>query len=80
MIRPDVVLAIARAESRLTRRLVRYWVFLVLAWGVGILGYVNYAFILHAPFSAYSATVAAISKLPRLRARTRLASLVCFNP
>ena len=61
MIRLDVVLAIARAEGRLTRRLVRYWVFLVLAWSVGILGYVNYAFILHARFSAYSATVAAIN-------------------
>ena len=61
MIRLDVILAIARAEGRLTRRLVRYWVFLVLAWGFGILGYVNYAFILHARFSAYSATVAAIN-------------------
>ena len=61
MIRLDVILAIARAEGRLTRRLVRYWVFLVLAWGLGILGYVNYAFILHARFSAYSATVAAIN-------------------
>ena len=31
MIRLDVILAIARAEGRLTRRLVRYWVFVVLA-------------------------------------------------
>jgi ABC-type transport system involved in multi-copper enzyme maturation permease subunit len=61
MIRPDVVLAIARAEGRLTRRLVRYWVFLVLAWGFGILGYINYAVFLHRQFSAYSATAAAIN-------------------
>ena len=31
MIRPWAILGVARAEARLTRRLVRYWVFLGLA-------------------------------------------------
>jgi ABC-type transport system involved in multi-copper enzyme maturation permease subunit len=57
MIRPDVVLAIARAEGRLTRRLVRYWVFLALAWIIGAAGYLQYA-LGHRQLSAYSATAA----------------------
>ena len=31
MIRPGIVWALARAETRLTRRLVRYWLFVVLS-------------------------------------------------
>lgn len=61
MIRLDAVLAIARAERRLTRRLVRYWVFVVFAWLIGTFGYVQYAVILHRNFSAYSATAASIN-------------------
>ena len=61
MIRLDVVLAIARAEGRLARRLVRYWVFLVLAWMIGTLGYLQYGIFLHRPFSAHSATAAMLN-------------------
>jgi hypothetical protein len=59
MIRPGVVACVARAEARLTRRLVRYWVFLVLALALGAAGYVYYA-ALHGLFSSFSATISAI--------------------
>jgi ABC-type transport system involved in multi-copper enzyme maturation permease subunit len=61
MIHLDTILVIARAERRLTRRLVRYWVFVVLAWMIGTAGYLQYAVALHMPFSAYSATAASIN-------------------
>jgi hypothetical protein len=56
MIRPGMIFGLARAEARLTRRLVRYWVFLSIAFGIGILGFIYYWW-LHNSFSAYSATV-----------------------
>ena len=37
MIRLGIILGIARAEARLTLRLVRYWVFQLLASAVGLL-------------------------------------------
>ncbi len=57
--RPDVVRAVMRAEMRLTRRLVRYWVFLSLALISG-LGIFLYYCSLHAFFSSHSGTAAAI--------------------
>ncbi len=59
MIRFRETYAIARAEMRLTRRLVRYWVFLVLSYLIGLVGYLYYAAI-HAFFSSFSASVASI--------------------
>ena len=53
------VLTVARAEIRLTRRLVRYWVFLILSYIFGIAAYFYYGTI-HGLFSSYSATVASI--------------------
>ncbi len=53
------VLGIARAEARLLRRLVRYWVFVVLAWLVGFAVYFWYSFI-HGFASSYSASVGSI--------------------
>ncbi len=58
--RLENVLGIARAEARLTRRLVRYWVFLALAFILVVGSYLYYAFI-HSFFSSYSASVGAIS-------------------
>jgi ABC-type transport system involved in multi-copper enzyme maturation permease subunit len=52
--------AIARAEMRLTRRLVRYWAFLAIAYAVGAVAWLYYSF-LHAFFSSFSATVASIN-------------------
>jgi ABC-type transport system involved in multi-copper enzyme maturation permease subunit len=60
MIRGGIVLAIARAEGRLTRRLVRYWVFVVVAWLVGVASYLYYG-LLHRWSSAYGATMALLS-------------------
>lgn len=56
MIRPGVVWTIARAEGRLTRRLVRYWVFLTLAWGIGIAAYVFYGALPYIFWSNYGPT------------------------
>jgi ABC-type transport system involved in multi-copper enzyme maturation permease subunit len=60
MIRPGVVLGIARAEARLARRLVRYWVFTVIATIVGCALYAYYAW-LHWLASGFSATVSVIN-------------------
>lgn len=60
MIRPGVVIGIARAEARLTRRLVRYWVFMILAALLALLAYTQYSFI-HYLASAYSSTVASMN-------------------
>ncbi len=57
--RKDVVVAVMRAELRLTRRLVRYWIFLTLALVSGLVIYLYYCG-LHAFFSSYSATAANI--------------------
>lgn len=48
--------AVARMERRHTRRLVRYWVFLSIAYLFGVGGYVYYS-VLHAFFSSLSASV-----------------------
>ncbi len=55
----DVVASVMRAELRLTRRLVRYWIFLTLALLSGLVIYLYYS-VLHAFFSSYSATAAII--------------------
>ncbi len=57
--RRDVVLSVMWAELRLTRRLVRYWIFLTLALLSGLLIYLYYCG-LHAVFSSFSATAANI--------------------
>jgi ABC-type transport system involved in multi-copper enzyme maturation permease subunit len=51
--------AVTRMERRHTRRLVRYWVFLSIAYLFGIGGYVYYS-ALHALFSSLSASVGMI--------------------
>jgi len=60
MIRLQTILAIARAEMRLTRRLVRYWVFVSLAVLVGAVAFAYYG-LLHYFVSAFSATAAVIN-------------------
>ncbi len=60
MIRVKQVMAIARAEGRITRRLARYWIFLALAYLVGIFFFVQYS-VIHGLFSSFSATVAMIT-------------------
>ncbi len=54
------VWSIARAEARLARRLVRYWVFLVLSCLISVVFFLYY-FFLHYSFSGYSGTVAGIN-------------------
>lgn len=54
------ILGLARAEARLVRRLVRYWVFLVLAVGLMVAYYFIYA-ALHGFFSAWSPSVGALN-------------------
>jgi ABC-type transport system involved in multi-copper enzyme maturation permease subunit len=51
--------AVARMERRHTRRLVRYWVFVGVAYVLGIGGYLYYS-VLHALFSSLSASVGMI--------------------
>jgi len=60
VIRPAPVIAIARAELRLTRRLARYRVFLVLACLIGVLVYLNLAMI-HGFASTYSSSLSTLS-------------------
>ena len=55
----SAVLALTRAEIRLTRRLARYWVFMGLAFVIGLVTWLYYSF-LHGLFSSYSATVSTI--------------------
>lgn len=52
----DNVMAVARLERRHTQRLLRYWVFLAIAYLVAIGMYVYYA-VVHALFSSVSASV-----------------------
>ncbi len=58
--RPAIVWGVARAETRLTRRLVRYWVFLSISALLGLAGYGYYA-LLHYLFSGHSSTAAMIN-------------------
>ena len=60
MIRMKQIMAIARAEARITRRLVRYWIFLGMACLIAILYYLLLAYV-HGFFSSYSSTIAVIS-------------------
>jgi hypothetical protein len=39
MIRMEKVMAIARAETRVTRRLVRYWIFLSISFLIALIYY-----------------------------------------
>ena len=55
----NTVKSVMFAEMRLTRRLVRYWVFCTLAMLAGVLIYLYYS-LLHSFFSSYSATAASI--------------------
>ncbi len=59
MVRPGAVLAFAGSELRLTRRLVRYWVFLALSYLVALIAVLYYS-VLHSFVSSYSATAASI--------------------
>ena len=59
MIRLPEVLALVRAELRLSRRLVRYWVFLGLAYLLAIVAYLYYS-ALHMLASSWSGTAALI--------------------
>ncbi|MFB3105328.1 MAG: hypothetical protein ACE1ZA_10410, partial [Pseudomonadales bacterium] len=56
MIRIPLILAIARAETRSTRRLARYWIFAVLSVLVSFLIYMQYA-AMHGFASRFSATI-----------------------
>ena len=56
MIRLPLILAIARAEIRSTRRLARYWIFAVLSVLVSFLIYMQYA-AMHGFASRFSATI-----------------------
>ncbi len=60
MIRPGFILGIARAEARLTRRLVRFWVFASLAMLIGLGAYLQLYF-LHRFISHLSASAAALN-------------------
>ncbi len=58
--RLSMILAIARAEIRSIRRLVRYWMFAVLSVGITFLIYLYYAGI-HGFVSRFSATIGAVA-------------------
>ncbi len=60
MIDVTKILAVARTEARLTRRLTRYWLFLALAFGGGLLLFFYYSAI-HAFGSAFSPTIGMIN-------------------
>ena len=60
MNRLKTILALARAEARLTRRLVRFWVFQTIALLIGVIIFLYYSW-LHFSFSTYSATAAIIN-------------------
>ena len=59
MIRLPMILAIARAEIRSVRRLIRYWMFSILSVGITFLIYLFYAG-LHGFVSRLSATIGAM--------------------
>ena len=60
MIRFGVLMGVAAAESRIARRLVRYWVLTILTSIIGVIMYAYYA-ALHHFFSSFSASVASIN-------------------
>jgi len=59
MLNMKSVWSIAQAETRITIRLVRYWVFLVFSYLIMFIAFVYYS-ILHGLFSTYSATAGLI--------------------
>ncbi len=59
MIQMEKIMAIARAETRVTRRLVRYWIFLSIGFLIALI-YYFYLATLHGLFSSYSGTVGMI--------------------
>jgi hypothetical protein len=60
MIRPGIVWGVAKAEARLSRRLVRYWLFQSLAGVVGLVIFLYYYW-LHYAFSSWSGTAAMLN-------------------
>lgn len=60
MIRMKQVMAIARAETRITRRLARYWVFLGLACLIALITYATIS-VVHGLYSSYSGTIGVIA-------------------
>jgi hypothetical protein len=56
MINMKKISAIAGAEMRLTRRLVRYWIFLGFSYLIALAAYSFYSY-WHSPYSSYSATI-----------------------
>ncbi|MBN1831898.1 MAG: hypothetical protein JW896_07285 [Deltaproteobacteria bacterium] len=59
MIRMKKIMAIAGAETRVTRRLVRYWIFLSIGFLIALI-YYFYLATLHGLYSSYSGTVGMI--------------------
>lgn len=60
MIKIKRVKAIANAEMRITRRLLRYWIFLGFSYFIALIAYAWYSY-WHSLYSSYSATVALCS-------------------
>ena len=60
MININNVISFARAETRLTRRLVRYWCFVSISCLIAIIIFLIYS-VMHGVYSSYSATEALLS-------------------
>ena len=60
IIRVKRIMAISRAESRTTRRLTRYWIFLSLAYLITFIPYARQSYI-HGIFSSYSGILGALA-------------------
>ncbi len=60
MININNVISFARAETRLTRRLVRYWCFVSISYLIAIIIFLIYS-VMHGVYSSYSATEALLS-------------------
>ena len=69
------LLAVAFAEIRSARRLVRTWLFAVLSWLIGVVSYFYYA-VLHGFASSYSATLGFIN--PRFLMSSVAFVLLCI--
>ncbi len=60
LFRPKQIMAIANAERRVTRRLVRYWIFLSLAYLIGFLIH-GQLIAIHGLFSSFSGSVGGVA-------------------
>ena len=60
MISIQKVMAFARAETRLNRRLIRYWFFVSVSYLIAVITFLLYS-VLHGVYSSYSATEAMLS-------------------